>query len=77
MADKVLIPAAVLKGIEAVRRSGRTNMLDRVAVAAIALELGYVEAAFWIEDTANRKAYAEGIFNGFTESTTTPETPSP
>ena len=77
MADKVPIPAEVLKGIEAIRRSGRTNMLDRVAVAAIALELGFVEAAFWIEDKANRKAYAEGIFRGFTESTTTPETPSP
>ena len=65
MADKVQIPAEVLKGLEAVRQSGRTNMLDRNAVAAIALELGYVEAAFWIEDAANRKAYAEGIFRGF------------
>ncbi len=66
MADKVAVPPEILKGVEAVRRSGRTNMLDRVAVAAIALELGYVDAAFWIEDTANRKAYAQGIFNGFT-----------
>ena len=76
MADKVSVTPEVLEGIRAVRESGRTNMLDRVAVAAIALELGYVDAAFWIEDTANRKAYAEGIFRGFTENTTTPETPS-
>ena len=65
MADKVQVPAEVLEGIEAVRKSGRTNMLARDAVAAIALELGFVEAAFWIEDKANRKAYAEGIFRGF------------
>ena len=67
MADKVQIPAQVLEGIEAVRQSGKTNMLDRPAVAAIALELGYVDAAFWLEDKANHKTYAEGIFKGFTE----------
>ena len=67
MADKVQIPADVLEGIEAVRKSGRTNMLDRPMVAAIALELGYVDAAFWLEDRANHKTYATGIFKGFTE----------
>jgi len=67
MADKVQIPEKVLEGIEAVRQSGRTNMLDRPAVAAIALELGFVDAAFWIEDKANHTAYATGIFKGFTE----------
>jgi len=64
---KVAIPGDVLRGIEAVRRSGRTNMLDRPAVAAIALELGHVDAAFWLTDKANHKTYAEGIFRGFTE----------
>jgi len=72
MADKVMIPAEVLEGIEAVRRSGRTNMLDRNAVASIALELGFVDTAFWLEDKANHKAYAEGIFHGFTEEAPTP-----
>ena len=67
---RVAIPPAVLKGIEAVRRSGRTNMLARDVVAAIALELGYVDAAFWLEDKANRKTYATGIFNGFEEAET-------
>ena len=67
MADKVKIPASVLEGIEAVRISGRTNMLSRDAVAAIALELGYVDAAFWLEDNANHKTYATGIFHGFAE----------
>jgi len=70
MTDPITIPPEVLKGIEAVRKSGKTNMLDRPAVAAIALELGYVDAAFWLEDKANHTAYATGIFNGFEEADT-------
>ena len=72
MAKKVKIPAEVFKGIIAVRATGRTNMFDANAVAAIALELGHVDAAFWVEDKANRKAYAQGIFNGFEEAETPP-----
>ena len=67
MGDKVKIPANVLEGIKAVRISGRTNMLARDVVAAIALELGYVDAAFWLDDKANHKTYATGIFHGFAE----------
>jgi hypothetical protein len=70
MADKVKIPTDVMRGIEAVRKSGRTNMLDRPAVAAIALDLGHAEAAFWLDDPANRKTYAEGVFRGFREEKT-------
>ena len=73
MADKAQIPAKVLEGIEAVRQSGRTNMLARDMVAAIALELGHVDAAFWLEDKANHTAYATGIFKGFAEE----ENPAP
>ncbi len=73
VSDKVKIPEEVLRGIEAVRKSGRTNMLARDAVAAIALELGYVDAAFWLIDKVNHTAYATGIFKGFTEK----ETPTP
>ena len=73
MTDKVLIPDAVLAGIDAVRQSGKTNMLARDVVAAIALELGYVDAAFWLNDKANHTAYATGIFKGFTEE----ENPTP
>ena len=72
MADKVAIPAEVLQGIEAVRQSGRTNMLDRNTVATIALELGFVDTAFWLEDKANHKTYAEGIFRGFVEESPAP-----
>jgi len=67
MADPISIPPEVLEGIEAVRQSGRTNMLDRPAVAAIALELGYVDAAFWLEEKSNHSTYATGIFQGFDE----------
>jgi hypothetical protein len=67
---KVAVPPEVLRGIEAVRKSGRTNMLARDVVAAIALELGYVGAAFWLNDKTNHKAYAQGIFNGFEEAET-------
>lgn len=70
MCDKIQIPSEVLKGLEAVRQSGRTNMLDRPAVAAIALELGFVNAAFWLTDKANHKTYATGIFHGFAEEKT-------
>jgi len=69
-AAKVAVPPAVLQGIEAVRRSGRTNMLARNDVAAIALDLGHVDAAFWLDDPANHKTYAEGIFRGFREDKT-------
>ena len=62
---KVKIPAGVFNGLEAVRISGRTNMFDRPVVAAIAMELGFVETAFWLTDKANHKAFAEGIFRGF------------
>ena len=70
MAKKVKIPAEVFKGIIAVRATGRTNMFDANAVAAIALELGYFDAAYWLTDKANRKAYAQGIFNDFEEAET-------
>ncbi len=59
----VVVPREVLSGLEAVRVSGLTNMLDRPRVAEIAEEMGFDEAAAWVR--ANRKAYAEGIFNGF------------
>ena len=36
--SKVKVPKAVLDGIEAVRRSGLTNMLDRPVVAELAEE---------------------------------------
>jgi hypothetical protein len=53
----------VLDGIEAVRRSGRANMLDRPAVVRLADQLGHPAAALWIHD--NSGLYSRGIFAGF------------
>ena len=61
--DPVVVGPAVLQGIEAVRETGLTNMLDRLEVARIAHAFGHYAARAWIE--ANPTAYAEGIFRGF------------
>jgi hypothetical protein len=49
--------------IEAVRRSGLTNMLDRPAVAHIAEEMGFEASARWVRE--HRDLYAHAIFHGF------------
>jgi hypothetical protein len=61
--DAVRVPPDVYQGLEAVRLSGRTNMLDRPAVARIAADMGYDECARWVH--ANRGLYARGVFHGF------------
>ena len=60
------IPSAVLSGIEAVRRSGATNMLDWPAVADVAKRLGFPNAARWVRE--NPPTYARGVFQGFREA---------
>jgi len=60
---KVKVPKAVLDGLEAVRQSGLTNMLDRPVVAELADEFGFEEAARWIR--TQRRQFARGIFHGF------------
>jgi len=59
----VQVTQAVFDGLEAVRLSGLTNMLDRPAVARIAEEMGHEEAARWVN--AHRDLYARAIFHGF------------
>ena len=61
----VVVPQAVYEGIEAARRSGMFNMLDLPAIAGLTRQLGFDEAADWLNDRGNRKTYAEGIFRGF------------
>ena len=63
MSMPIPVPKNVLDGLEAVRRSGRTNMLDRNAVIAIAMDMGFVDTAFWVDE--HRREYAQGIFQGF------------
>ncbi len=61
--DAVRVPAEVREGLEAVRLSGLTNMLDRPAVARIAAAMGYAACARWVRE--HRELYARGIFHGF------------
>jgi len=61
--EPVVVPAPVLAGIEAVRGTGRTNMLAWDIVVSIAAALGYIETEEWI--LANKRLYAEGVFRSF------------
>ena len=61
--DRVPVSREVFEGIEAVRRSGLTNMLDRPRVAELAEQLGFEESARWIRE--HRDLYARAIFHGF------------
>jgi len=63
---KAKVPAKVLAGLEAVRRSGNTNMLDHIRVAELARYMGFPDTAQWVRK--NTKLYAEGIFRGFEAS---------
>lgn len=47
--DRVKISRAVFDGLEFIRRSGATNMLDRPTVLHLAREWDFTESAEWIE----------------------------
>ena len=59
----ILVPTAVLDGLETVRELGETNMLDHREVQAAATRLGYAETVLWIKDHPHE--YEEGMFRGF------------
>jgi hypothetical protein len=61
----VVVPRNVYAGILAARDSGMFNLLDLPAIAGLTRQLGFDEAADWLNDRRNRKRYAEGIFRGF------------
>lgn len=61
--DPVTVSREVFEGIEAVRQSGATNMLDRPRVAELAQEMGFYATAAWVLE--NRELYARAIFHGF------------
>ena len=63
----ITVSAAVWQGLEAVKDSGSTNMLDRPAVIKIAEFLRFRETARWIE--GHHGQYAEGLFKGFVVDT--------
>ncbi len=61
--EAIRVPAKALEGIEAVRRSGLVNMLDRNGVAEVAMALGLPAVAAWV--AAEPGQYARGVFRGF------------
>ena len=60
----VAIPENVYRVIDAIRRSGVSNMLDRPMVIKIARQPGFDDEAQWIEKHPSE--YSLGIFVGFT-----------
>ena len=61
--NPVIIPSNVYAGLEEVRKSGLTNMLDVGRVIGLCRAFGHTKAAKWVQ--SNRDLYAEGIFRGF------------
>ena len=59
---KVKVSQKVYDGIEAVRMSGLTNMLDRGMVQVLCNRMGYHEAVVWIEE--NKDKYGQLIILG-------------
>ncbi|MHB9106898.1 MAG: DUF5049 domain-containing protein [Armatimonadota bacterium] len=60
----VPVPKAVYDGLEAIRRSGLSNMLDRPRVIEIAELWGDDATAAWVR--THRAEYAQLIFRGVT-----------
>ncbi len=56
------VPADVLEGLEAVRRSG-ANMIERAHVLVLAKRMGYRRTVRWVEEHPDE--YAHGITHGF------------
>jgi len=61
--EKIVVPEAVMEGLEFVRGTGLSNMFDVNRVIGVALDYEYFNTARWIEE--NRHAYLQGIFAGF------------
>ena len=61
--NRVPITRAVFDGMEFIRRSGATNMLDRPMVLNLAKEWGFTETAEWIESVSTG-TYGRLIFQG-------------
>lgn len=60
---RVQITRAVFDGLEFIRRSGATNMLDRPMVLHLAREWNFTDTADWIERVDTR-TYGRLIFQG-------------
>lgn len=61
--ERVQISQEVYEGLEIIRQSGATNMLDKPLVTYLAHEWGLEEAAGWLE-IVDTKTYGRLIFMG-------------
>ncbi len=61
--ERVQIPKSAYEGLEFIRRSGVTNMLDRSMVLNAARELEFHETADWIE-SVDSDTYGRLILRG-------------
>lgn len=61
----VWVAPEVLDGLDTVRESGLAKMGDRSRIVSLCYELGYPEAASWVEE--NPAQYSQGILHGFEE----------
>jgi Mg/Co/Ni transporter MgtE len=59
----IQVTSDVLDGLKAVRDSGTTNMFDRPRVIEILEEMGFDQAAVWVNE--HKEEYSRGIFQGF------------
>lgn len=59
-----MVTKEVLEGILAVKDSGLTNMFVISEVSRLAQGMGYKDTHAWLENPANRKEYAHGLFYG-------------
>ena len=60
--EPVMVPAGVLEGLEAVRRSG-AHMVERAHVLVLAKRMDYRQTVRWVEE--NPEEYARGVAHGF------------
>ncbi|MEW5748998.1 MAG: DUF5049 domain-containing protein [Candidatus Thermoplasmatota archaeon] len=60
--NRISVGREVYDGVEAVRQSGATNMIDRPRVIEIAEAMGFEAAARWIRE--NPGLYARAVFHG-------------
>ena len=61
----VRVAPEVLDGLDTVRESEQARMSDRARVVSLCFELGYPEAAHWVQE--NPAEYSQGIIHGFEE----------
>lgn len=59
-----VVPKKVFEGLNTIRQSGKTNMLDKETVLFLLKKYNYNEAYLWVK--TNSELYYNGIFDGFT-----------